>query len=250
MPRFFTDRVSGGNVVLTGEDARHISRSLRMKQGEKITVCDFAGTEYECEIERLCDSEVSLKVLSSHPSESEPTVSVTVYQALTKGDKFDTIVQKAVELGASRIVPVITERCVSRPDERSLAKKCERWRKIALEAAKQCGRARIPIVSDAVTVKDAAEEMTKCTLSFVCYEKETERSLRSFLEENTNITDAGEKFTLSFLIGSEGGLADAEADFFRSHGIKTVSLGKRILRTETAPIAVLSAVMYITRNLE
>ncbi len=251
MPRFFTDRVNGGTIVMTGEDARHMIRSLRMKPGESVTVCDFFNTEYECTVEKLTDTEVTLKIVSSHPSECEPTVAVTVYQALTKGDKFDTIVQKAVELGAVRIVPVLTERCVSRPDEKSMQKKCERWRKIALEAAKQCGRARIPLVSDVRTVNEVVGEMAESTLSFVCYEKESEVSLRAYLDSNSEKLDsAGNAASISFLIGSEGGLSDEEAELFRKNGIATVSLGKRILRTETAPIAVLSAVMFRTRNLE
>ena len=251
MPRFFTDKVNGGTIVMTGEDARHMTRSLRMKPGENVTVCDFFNTEYECTVEKLTDTEVTLKVVSSHPSECEPTVAVTVYQALTKGDKFDTIVQKAVELGAVRIVPVLTERCVSRPDEKALAKKCERWQKIALEAAKQCGRARIPVISVACTTAEAVREMSESTLSFVCYEKETELSLREFLDSNSDKLDSeSPSAEISFLIGSEGGLSDEEAELFRKNGIATVSLGKRILRTETAPIAVLSAVMFRTRNLE
>ena len=123
MPRFFFEKGSDDFIEIVGEDAKHISRSLRMKLGEEVTVCDFTNTEFDCEIHSFSESSVLLKVIDKHPSCAEPNIKVTVYQALTKGDKFDTVVQKAVELGACGVTPVISERCVSRPDEKSSSKK-------------------------------------------------------------------------------------------------------------------------------
>ena len=249
MPRFFIEKGSDDYIEITGDDAFHISKSLRMKIGDEITVCDFTNTEFDCLIQSISDTAVLLRVVSKHASECEADIKVTVFQALPKGDKFETVVQKAVELGASEIVPVLTERCVSRPDAKSLAKKCERWQKISAEAAKQSGRAIIPDVSEGMDFNSALEYMEKHDLSFFCYEKETQLSLRAFLEANKQGFD-GKISSVAFLVGSEGGISDDEAAKLVAHNIPSVSLGKRILRTETAPLAVLSALMFFTGNLE
>ena len=145
MPRFFVEKSAvkdGKTVVICGEDAKHISLSLRSKPGESFVVCDGEGVEYNCVVSEITKNEVLLKVLSQQASKTEPSVSVTLYQALVKSDKFESVVQKSVELGVSRIVPVVMQRCVSRPDDASLGKKLERWRKIAREAAMQSSRHR------------------------------------------------------------------------------------------------------------
>ena len=146
MPRFFVPPFSGEETAVTGEDGRHIARSLRMKVGEPLTLCDGVGTDYQCEITGFSGEKVWVRVLERAPSQSEPSIKVTVYQGIPKGDKMDAIVQKAVELGACEIVPVAMRRCVSRPDEKSAAKKTARWQKIADEAAKQSGRGILPQV--------------------------------------------------------------------------------------------------------
>ena len=147
MPRFFVDSVESDTVEITGGDARHIALSLRMKIGERLVLCDGNGREAECEIKEICPESVVLSVVSRCDSKAEPKTEVILYQALPKFDKFEYIVQKSVELGVSRIVPVLTSRCISRPDEKTMAKKIERLQKIADEAAKQSGRGRLPKVS-------------------------------------------------------------------------------------------------------
>ena len=148
MPRFFVDSVEGDSVEITGSDARHIALSLRMKCGESLVLCDGNGREAECEIKNICPESVVLDVISRRDSAAEPKARVVLYQALPKFDKLEYIIQKSVELGVSKIVPVMTSRCISRPDEKTMAKKLERLRKIADEAAKQSGRGRLPEVGE------------------------------------------------------------------------------------------------------
>ena len=158
MPRFFVDSVSGNTISIRGNDAYHIGRSLRMRLGDIITVC-ADRVEYRAKILSISDKEVVCDVLSAEKSENEPTVNVVLYQALPKSDKMDLIVQKAVELGVYKIVPVITARCVSRPAKSGYEKRVERYNKIALEAAKQSGRGIVPTVSEFMTVNEVIEKV-------------------------------------------------------------------------------------------
>lgn len=236
MPRFFTGDVNGETACITGEDARHIALALRMKTGEPLTVCDSAGRDYQCEITEILPERVSLRVCAAAPSAGEPGVEITLYQALPKGDKLETIVQKAVELGVSRIVPVLTHRCVSRPDEKSMQKKLLRLNKISLEAAKQCGRGRIPEVEPLIDFRTAVGRMRGDPLSVLFYEN-ADDSLKNVLS-----TRLGDK--ISILVGSEGGFEPSEAAYAVENGLVSLSLGSRILRCETAPLAALSAILY------
>ena len=169
MPRFFVEKenVLGDKIVIGGEDAKHISLSLRARVGEKITACDGKGTDYECEISDITKNEVTLSVLEEKNSEAEPSLDVTLYQALVKSDKFDFIVQKCTELGVSRIVPVQTDRCISKPDDSSLSKKIARWNKIAKEAAMQSGRGVIPVIEDAVGFDEALTSLKNADCGFL-----------------------------------------------------------------------------------
>lgn len=146
MPRFFVtpDQMQSETIFVLGEDARHMAKSLRMRPGEEVILCDGAGADYRCALEAVSDGQVRCRILSRAPSETEPRIAVTLYQALPKGDKLDFIVQKAVELGAVEVVPVLTRLCVSRPDERAAEKKVQRLQKIAEEAAKQSDGAFSP----------------------------------------------------------------------------------------------------------
>ena len=159
MPRFFTQDITETGGCITGEDAKHIAKVLRMKVGDELTVCDTKGRDYDCMIEEIGAGEVRLKVLSVAPSQSEPDVRVHLYQAMPKADKMETIIQKAVELGAASITPVMTRRCVSRPDAKSMDKKLVRYNRIALEAAKQCGRGVVPPVLPLLELPQALEQM-------------------------------------------------------------------------------------------
>ncbi len=243
MPRFFIDGPPvGTQIVLRGEDAYHIYKVLRMKPGEALTLCDGKGMDYACTLKRADKDTAVCQMEAISPSLGEPDVLVTLYMGLPKGDKMDFIVQKAVELGAAKIVPFLAERSVSRPDAETLQKKCARWRKIAHEAAMQCGRGRIPEVGEPLSQAQAAREAAQCQAPLFLYEEEREHGIRQAL--------AGAKpVTAALMIGPEGGFAPEEAAFAKEVGMQSVSLGPRILRCETAPLAALSVVMYETGNL-
>lgn len=239
-PRFFVNSVNigGSTITLDGESASHISKSLRMKAGERIVVCDTEKNEYECVLELFSADTVTARIEDVKRNVSEPLYKVTVYQACPKSDKMDSIVQKAVELGAYGIVAFMSDRCIARYDSKGFEKKCDRWQKIALEAAKQSGRGYVPFVRWLPDLKSAVSEMTQNGISFMCYEDEETLTFKEFLRTHENEKE------LSFLIGPEGGFSANEAEFCRSCGVKTVSLGKRILRTETASGYVLSSLSY------
>ena len=239
MPRFYIDPPAGDFVTLTGEDARHICRSLRMAIGETLILCDGAGTDYTGILRQADGTTATVEILSRQPSQTEPTVFIRLFQALPKGDKMEWILQKAVELGVSEVVPVLTERCISRPDEKSMDKKLARWQKIAVEAAKQCGRGRIPAVRPLVRFPEAAQMLGRMEKGLFFYEKgglPIKEALRSH---------AGQ---IGIFIGAEGGFSPEEARLAQDAGAVCASLGSRILRCETAPLAALSAILYETGN--
>lgn len=240
MPRFFTQTISAEGGIISGDDAKHISRVLRMKVGELLTACDTKGYDYDCLIESLSDREVSLRVLEVRPSQSEPDVRVSLYQAMPKGDKLELIIQKAVELGVDSITPVMTRRCVSKPDSKSMAKKLERYNRIALEAAKQSGRGKVPQVCPMLDLPQALDEMAQTSCPILFYENATAPAKQV-------IDGAGKE--IAVLIGSEGGFDESEVELAIQKGCQVLSLGKRILRCETAPLAALSIIMFKTGNM-
>lgn len=236
MPRFFVrqERISDGFVSIIGEDAHHIARSLRMAIGEKLTVCDMQGNEYGCKITSFDeDKEVIAEILSQKKSENEPKLFITLYQALPKGDKFDTIIQKAVECGVSRIVPFQSERCVVKIKNDSEDKKRERRQRIAAEASKQCGRSVIPEICESVNFKDALAKAKNDDLILFCYEGDGTKSLGNILKSIFN-DELNLPKSVSIFVGSEGGFSIKESEFAKEQGAIMTGLGKRILRTETA----------------
>ena len=248
MPRFFVrhDAVSDGMIRITGEDAHHISRSLRMAAGETITVCDMQRTEYECELVRFDPDAVYARILSERESDTEPLFFATVYQALPKGDKLDSIIQKAVECGVSRIVPFESDRCIVRMKPEAEGKKTERRARIAAEAAKQSGRAMLPEVVPTVSFREMITEAADADVCIFCYEGDCTVPLGAALAPlglSKRIAE-GERPTVSIVIGSEGGFSISEAELARSSGMVLCGLGKRILRTETAASFVLSCLVY------
>lgn len=241
MAWFFTNEISGDIFEIEGEDARHISKSLRMKTGESLTLCTLDGRRHECEITAFSTDSVTVKVLSSTICEQEPSVEITLFMALTKGDKMDDIVQKSVELGVYEIVPVLTARCISRPDEKQIKKKVQRWQKISDNAASQSRRGIIPQVKDMMTLKEASDVCNSFDKAIVFYECGGDK-LRDIIDEDIK--------TLAMFVGSEGGFEESEIDILKANGVTPTTLGTRILRAQTAPIAGIAAVMYQTKNLE
>ena len=242
MPWFFTDReIDADKYIIEGETARHMLKSLRMKQGEELTLVTPSGIQLDCVLALASNDTAEVDIISRKTCENEPDVKITLYQALPKGDKMDYIVQKCVELGISEIVPVISARCVSRPDEKSLRKKLLRWQKIALEAAQQSRRGIIPKIGAALSFRQAVEKSKENELNIFFYELGGE-SVAQILTDKPK--------TIGFFRGSEGGFEEKEAQLAAEAGAKTATLGKRILRAETAPLAALSVIMYQTGNFD
>lgn len=240
MPRFFTDQINEDNLCLTGADAHHVGFSLRMKPGEKLTLCS-GGVDYDCTISEITGDAVYLELDEKHPCMAEPDIEVTLFQAVPKLDKLEFIIQKSVELGVSRVVPVLTRRCISRPDSRDFEKKLKRLQKIAGEAAKQSGRGKIPEVTPVVSYKAALEMMSSLDKTIMLYEAEGGKSFGE-----VELTAAK---TVGIVVGSEGGFDSEEVSAAADVGIDRVWLGKRVLRCETAPITALSILMYLTNNM-
>lgn len=238
MTRFFVtpQEMETNQIVLTGENAAH-AKVLRLKPGEEVCVCDGEGMECLCVIESIDGSSVALSVRQRMESDSEPAVCVSVFMAFPKGDKLEHVIQKATELGACEIVAFPTSRCVSKPDEKSLKKKLERWQKIAASAAEQSGRGRIPKVRVLTSYAEALMQASVADLSILFYENERATTLKMALESSAYKT-------VSILSGPEGGLEAGEVEKAKDAGLQICTLGKRILRCETAPLCGLSAVMY------
>ena len=241
MPKFFTARenISDTQIIIDSEDAKHIERVLRLSAGDEITVCDGRGIDYRAVISEINKNSVICDVISSAVCDTEPGVKVTLYQGLPKAAKMDYIIQKTTELGISRIVPVKLSRCVVKLENRAAEKKkTERWQKIAYEAAKQSGRGVIPEVAMPMSFDAAVSEMLTADMAFAPYECETQTRLSS-------VIDSGKAAkSVALMIGPEGGYDITEADKLKAAGIRTITLGRRILRTETAGEAVLAMLMY------
>ena len=238
MPRFFVPEgtLIADTLMLTGENADH-ARVLRIKPGEIVTLCDGRDTECICRIESADAGSFVLQVIERGTPSTEASVKVSVYMAFSKGDKLEHVIQKATELGAYEIVAFPSARCVSRPDEKSLKKKLERWQKIAASAAEQSGRGVIPQVVTLSSYKEALQRAAKADLSILFYENEHSTTLHQALT-------CSRFQTVSLLTGPEGGLEESEVEKAREAGLKICTLGSRILRCETAPLCALSAVMY------
>ena len=238
MTRFFVEpqELKSDFLVLTGENAQH-AKVLRLKNGEEVLVCDGQGRECLCTVSDVSPERISLVVKHSLESETEAAVKVSVYMAFAKGEKLEHVIQKATELGAYEIVAFPSARCVSRPDDKSLKKKLERWQKIAQSAAQQSGRGRIPEVLVLGSYKQALARAAEADIGLLFYENEHATTLKMALSQKSYQS-------VSILTGPEGGLEENEVEQAAASGLRVCTLGKRILRCETAPLCALSAIMY------
>jgi len=235
--------IAGGTVLITGADAEH-ARVLRLRVGDRIVVCDGAQTDHHCEIRRITPEAVEAEVVESVPCPAEPSVRVTILAGLPKQqERSDFVVQKCTESGAGEIVFFVSHRCVARPDEKGLEKKLLRWQRIAEEAAKQSGRGVIPAVRAVGSFADALDIANRTDLPLFMYETGERVELKAAIER------AGAVKTAAILTGPEGGFEPFEAELARTLGFSLISMGPRILRCETAPLAALTALMYATGNL-
>ena len=234
MTRFFVEpeAMLRGAITLTGENAQH-AKVLRLRDGEEVLACDGQGRECLCRVA----GNNTLEVLERRESVSEAAVRVSIYMAFPKADKLEHVIQKATELGAYEIIAFPSARCISRPDSKSIQKKLERWQKIAASAAEQSGRGRIPMVIALDSYSAALERAAQADKALLFYENEQATTLRMALE-------TGSYETISLVTGPEGGLEPKEVEQAQNAGLQVCTLGKRILRCETAPLCALSAVMY------
>lgn len=267
MPRFFITGkyiVSPGSITITGEDVNHIKNVLRCKKGEILVLCDGNGIDFRVCIDSIEKGQVVTKILDASRNTREPPLETTLFQGIPKSDKMEYVIQKAVELGVKRIVPVITERTVFKANRNeSLEKKKARWQRISLEAAKQCDRGIIPEIEEPVIFKEILKHFGGFEFVLVPYEEERQRTIKSFIEDiNIKAAETGRINIKSFegtesegterasikragiLIGPEGGFSEEEAGLAAKAGGVLVTLGPRILRTETAGLAVLAILMY------
>lgn len=249
MYRFFvpTEQIGEDKVWIEGDDVNHIKNVLRMQKGEKFLVTDGRGSDYLVTIDSLEDNHIECDLLEQRPVETELPVKITLFQALPKKDKMELIIQKSVELGAYEIVPVNTKRCVVKLNEpRKAEKKIARWQSIAESAAKQSGRGVIPNVSNAISFSEALKRAKEMDFAIIPYELWD--SMEGSMEA---IKKAAKSESVGIFIGPEGGFERGELEQAIAEGVLPISLGKRILRTETAGLCVLSVMMFqIEANLE
>lgn len=243
MPRFYVNSsdihngLDGSFVVINGQDAIHIAKVLRMRLGDNLTVCDENSYEYSTIIIDIGEC-ITLKIQDIQKSHNEPPYRTTVYQALVKGDRFDTVLQKATELGATEFVPFISSRCIQKIDPKDYQKKIDRWNKIVYEASKQCGRGTIPKVNAPIHFSDALDRALEDDLPLFCYEDIGTESIKTILDKIKSPN------SVSVIIGPEGGFSEDEAQLASMKGLIMTGLGNRILRTETAAPFVLSCLSF------
>lgn len=240
MHQFFVeeDAVFAERILISGEDVNHIRNVLRMRPGEQIRVSTSPGKNYLCRIAEIDVSAVAAKIVKEVPG-TELLSRIVLYQGLPKSDKFEFIIQKAVELGAAEIVPVAMKNCVARPDAKKAEAKRTRWQSIAESAAKQSKRSVIPPVRGLISFQEAAEEAGAFDVGLLCYEDE-----RGMAGTRELIGAIRPGQSIAVFIGPEGGFDASETALAKEAGIRTISLGNRILRTETAGLAILSVLMY------
>ena len=244
MYKFFveTNQIQENNIYISNNDVKHIVNVLRMKKGERISIGDkITGESYIVEIENIFNGKVVCKIIQKIKNKIESDLlNVDIYQGIPKMDKMEYIIQKTTEIGIRNIYPVKMERCIVKLDERTLKKKIDRWQRIAEVAAKQSKRDLIPQIKSLTTIKEICKNVANYDIILVGYEKENKTTLKEVLKKLRNIN----KSNIAIIIGPEGGIESKEITSLEQIGAKCVSLGKRILRTETAGLVMLSNILY------
>ena len=243
MPRFFIkeNQIQNNKITIIGEDVNHIKNVIRKQIGDTIEICNQDNEKsYKCEIEKIEEKQITTKIIEELKSQ-ESNIKVDIYQGLPKAEKMELIIQKSVELGANAIIPVNMKRCVVKLDSKSEEKKIERWQKISESAAKQCGRNNIPEVKHLVNIKDICNKIKDYDAMIVAYENEKENTLK---QELTKLKNKQKNLKIGIVIGPEGGLEENDVKLLKESGAKIITLGHRILRTETVALNMLSIIMY------
>lgn len=245
MPKFFVknNQINDDKVTITGEDVNHIKNVLRLNIDDDIQVCNLETAEnYMCGITRLNNETIECNIFKKIDSEAESNIHINVFQGIPKSDKMELIIQKAVELGANEITPVEMKRCVAKIDDKTKVKKISRWQKISEVAAKQCGRDIVPKINDVTNIKNICNLTKEYDIVLLAYENEEENTLKNELLKLKDKTNA--KLKIGIIIGPEGGIDIEEVETLKDNGAKVITLGKRILRTETVAFVLTSIIMY------
>ena len=250
MPKFFVkeEQIQKKQIIIIGQDVNHIKKVLRAKIGDEIQICNSQnGENFLCEIDELRDENIICNIKEKMQEKVESNIEVTIFQGLPKADKMEYIIQKSVELGVYDITPIEMKRCVVKLNEKDKTKKIERWQKISEVAAKQCGRDIIPQINNVTNIKNICNSISKYDIVLVAYENEEINTLKIELEQIKKQNQKN-KIKIGIVIGPEGGLEQEDVDHLKENGAKIITLGKRILRTETVALNVLSIIMYELEN--
>ncbi len=257
MPKFFVgnNQIKNDTIYIKDKDVNHIKKVLRKNIEDEITICnENTKQDYLCKITNIEENEITCKILKELETNVESNIEVSIFQGLPKADKMELIIQKSVELGVHDITPIEMKRCVVKLKEKDKTKKIERWQKISEVAAKQCGRNYIPKINNIENLKEISEKIKDYDTVLVAYEEEKENTLKNELkllkkynqEKNDNANN--EKIKIAVVIGPEGGIDKEEINALEKNRAKIITLGKRILRTETVALNVLSIIMYELEN--
>ena len=245
MPKFFVkdNQINNETITVIGEDVNHIKNVLRLNIDDNIQICNTdTAVNYTCGITKISNEVIECIIFNKIESNSESNIHINIFQGLPKSDKMELVIQKSVELGADEITPVKMKRCVSKIEEKSKNKKIERWQKISEVAAKQSGRDKIPKVNQITTIKNICKLTTEYDIVLLAYENEEQNTLKNELLKIKN--KKKENLKIGVIIGPEGGLDIEEVKLLEENGVKVVTLGKRILRTETVAFTLISIIMY------
>lgn len=247
MPKFFvnSEQIKDNTIKVLGQDVNHIKKVLRAEIDEEINICNYqTGENFLCKIEQIQEKKIECKVIKKIEENVETNIKVTIFQGLPKSDKMEYIIQKSVELGIYNIIPVEMKRCVVKLDEKDKIKKINRWQKISEVAAKQCGRDLIPKIEDVINISKVCDLIKNYDIVFVAYENEEENLLKQELTKIKQKFSKQQGIKIGIVIGPEGGLELEDVRQMKENGAKIITLGKRILRTETVSLNVLSIIMY------
>lgn len=248
MSKFFVkaNQIKENKINIEGEDVNHIKNVLRLNISDKINICDSDNSKnYECEITNINSKKIECIILNELKNSSEGNVELHIYQGLPKSDKMEFVIQKGTELGVSKFIPVNFKRCIVKISKKDELKKIDRWNKISEVAAKQCGRDIIPIVTNIENINTLCEKIKKYDIVLVAYENEKENYIKN---ELMHLKKDKKQYKIAVVIGPEGGIDEEEIDKLEKSGAKIVTLGKRILRTETVALQVSSIIMYELEN--
>lgn len=251
MPKFFinSEQVKEDTIQILGQDVKHIKKVLRAQIDQEINICNYeTGENFLCQIIDIKEEKIKCKIINKIEGNTESNIQVTIFQGLPKSDKMEYIIQKSVELGVYNIVPVEMKRCVVKLEEKDKIKKVNRWQKISEVAAKQCGRDLIPKIENIINISKLCDFVENYDIMVVAYENEEKNTLKEKLIKIKETLSKEQKIKIGVVIGPEGGIELKEVSEMQEKGAEIVTLGKRILRTETVSLNVLSIIMYELEN--